>query len=42
LFPPVFRDEPEYQRERETDELERRREEAEDVRTIYPEKGLIE
>jgi hypothetical protein len=40
LFPPVFRDEPEYQREREADELERRREEAEDERTLYPEKGL--
>jgi hypothetical protein len=41
-FPPVFRDEPEYQREREADDLERRREEAEDVRTIYPERGITE
>jgi hypothetical protein len=38
----VFRDEPEYLREREADDLERRREEAEDVRTIYPEKGLTD
>jgi hypothetical protein len=39
---PAFLSDPEYQREREADELERRREEAEDVRTIYPERGITE
>jgi hypothetical protein len=39
---PAFTQEPEYQREREADETERRREEAEDVRTIYPERGITD
>jgi hypothetical protein len=39
---PAFLSEPEYEFERQADETERRREEAEDVRTIYPEKGLTD
>jgi hypothetical protein len=41
-FKPAFTQEPEYQREQDADEVERRREEAEDVRTIYPEKGMTD
>jgi hypothetical protein len=39
---PAFQSEPEYEFERQADDIERRREEAEDVRLTYRERGISE